>query len=53
MTEKTDVKFRIHCNPINYGWSIGIAITHDSILHETYLYFNVFKWSIQIGFMAD
>jgi len=30
-------------------WIFGIAITHDE--YETYLYVNLFKWSVAIGIL--
>ena len=32
-------------------WSIGLCISHWS--KETYLYINLIKWSISIGFLYD
>lgn len=50
MREKLKGKFRVTGYKCMKGqWSIGIAITHDE--YETYLYINLFKWSVAIGIL--
>ena len=43
-------KFRIKVDPIiQEAWSIGLCISHW--YDETYLYINLLRWSISIGFL--
>lgn len=47
-----NTKFRIRVDRQSKGWwSFGAAISH--MQKETYLYINLFKWSISIGFLYD
>ena len=48
-------KFQIHCNKIgSKDWSICLGISHADYgkCKETYLYINLVKWSIAIGYMG-
>lgn len=50
MGEKQKGRFGIISNKYTKGqWSFGIAIMHDE--YETYLYINLFKWSVAIGIL--
>jgi hypothetical protein len=50
MREKQKGKFGVTGYKLFKGqWSFGFAITHDE--YETYLYINLFKWSIAIGIL--
>ncbi len=50
MGEKQKGKFGVTGNKLMKGqWSFGFAITHDE--YETYLYINLFKWSVAIGIL--
>lgn len=50
MNENNKAKFRIKVDDIGYNkWSFGICVSHW--WEETYLYINLFKWTISIGFM--
>lgn len=43
-------KFRVKVDSIiKEAWSIGLCLSHW--YDETYLYINLFKWSISIGFL--
>lgn len=43
-------KFRIACMPYLKGmWSFGFGLSHED--RETYIWFNLFKWNIEIGMM--
>ena len=46
MNRKTE--FGISISELSKGWwSLGINISHDEL--ETYVFINLFKWSIAIG----
>jgi len=50
MGTSKDTKFRIKVDPIiQEAWSIGLCISHW--YDETYLFINLLKWSISIGFL--
>ena len=50
MSEKSKTKFAIKVDKIDPNrWSIGVCISHWWT--ETYLYLNLLKWSISIGFL--
>lgn len=52
MPTKIKTKFGIIVDKLYKGrWSFGICLTHDE--PETYLYINIFKWSIVIGKIWD
>lgn len=46
-------EFKISVDKIDRGrWSFGMCLAHDE--PETYLFVNLFKWSISIGrFICD
>lgn len=55
MNEKDKAKFQIRYNKIgSKDWSICIGISHADYgeCRETYLYINLIKWSVAIGFMG-
>ena len=60
MNDRPDVKFDIRIDDYwNYRptdlprpWSIGCCISH-SYLGETYLFINLFRWSISIGWLCQ
>ena len=44
------MKFGIKVDKLpKYCWSVGACISHGT--PETYLFINLFKWSISIGYM--
>lgn len=45
---------QIHRMPSGY-WSIGIGISSDGWLNprQTYLYINLYKWSVYLGNLAN
>lgn len=50
MGTSKDTKFRIKVDSIGKeAWSIGFCLSHW--YDETYLYINLFKWSVAIGFL--
>lgn len=51
MGRKENTKFRIKVDNMYKGnWSFGICLSHA--WEETYLYINLFKWSISIGWLV-
>ena len=52
MTENTrKTRFRIKVDT-NYGrWSVGACLSHWK--PETYLYINLFRWTVSIGMLAQ
>lgn len=51
MPEKAKAKFGIKIDKIWQGaWSFGVCLSHG--FGETYLYINLFKWSISIGLLV-
>lgn len=56
MSEKNKSKFQARVCKIEPGeWSIGFALSHATYgdCSETYLFFNLIKWNLAIGFMGD
>ena len=52
MPSKIKTKFGIIINELWEGrWSFGICLSHDG--PETYLFINLFKWTISIGKIYD
>lgn len=51
MEDNTKNYFGVHVDKIERGFSFGICFTHDVYFNETYLYINLFKWSISIGLL--
>lgn len=52
MSEKDPVKFGIKVNKMwGNQFSIGICISHWD--DESYLYLNLFKWTVAIGFLYN
>ena len=52
MGSNNGVKFQIKTDRQPDGWwSFGTCISHMG--EETYLYINLFKWSISIGFLYE
>lgn len=52
MNDAYSTKFGIRVDKREKGmWSFGACISH--LMDETYLYINLFKWSISIGFLYD
>lgn len=52
MEDSNKVKFKYKIVPMMKGqWSIGICLSH--LDRETYLYINLFKWNLSIGFLED
>lgn len=54
MNEKDKAKFQVRYNKIgSKAWNICIGISHEDYgeCPQTYLYINLVKWSIAIGFM--
>lgn len=52
MDERCKAKFRIKAYP--YGkdqWSVCCGLSHS--FDETYIYLNLFKWSVSIGWQWD
>lgn len=60
MNDKADVKFDIRIDDywkhqatgLPRQWSIGCCISH-SYFGETYLFINLFRWSISIGWLCQ
>ncbi len=51
MNEKDHLKFGIKVDKMSCGWwSFGVCISH-SFFGETYLFINLFKRSIAIGWL--
>lgn len=51
MPDRFNTKFKIILEKLPKGkWSLGICLSHDDL--ETYLYINLFIWSISIGKLA-
>ena len=52
MSEKDSAKFGIKVNKMwGNQFSIGICISHWD--DESYLYLNLFKWTVAIGFLYN
>lgn len=52
MEEKSKLKFRAKLYKLSPGtWSFGLCFSHD--YDEYYIYINLFKVTIAIGFMYD
>lgn len=52
MGEITKTKFGVKVDKLWSGrWSFGICFSHDK--PETYIFINLFKWTITIGMLAD
>lgn len=52
MDNKNGVRFRIKADKHSPGlWSFGVCVSH--MTDETYLYINLFKWSISIGLLYE
>lgn len=52
MSENNKAKFQIKIDKQWKGmWSFGACLSHCG--EETYLYVNLFKWSITIGFLYE
>lgn len=52
MPEKCGCKFGIKVDKVSERmWSIGICLSH--CFDETYLFINLVKWSISIGWLAQ
>lgn len=50
MSEKNNTKFGIKIDRMHPSqWSIGICFSH--FMDETYLFINLFIWSISIGLL--
>ncbi len=50
MVSKEELGFRVKIDKQPIGWwSFGICLSHQD--EETYVYINLFKWSISIGYM--
>ena len=50
METNKGTKFRVKVDKIiQEAWSIGLCLSHW--YDETYLYINLLKWSISIGFL--
>ena len=51
MNERVTSKFQIKVDPMWSGeWSFGMCLSHKK--GETYIYINLFKWTILIGWLA-
>ena len=46
-------KFMVEKRGIDGGWSVGFGLTHDKYSGETYLYLDIFKVHVFIGYMYD
>ena len=52
MRDDCRVKFGVKVDKREDGmWSFGICLSH--FVEETYLYINLFRWSISIGYLYD
>lgn len=51
MEEEIKHYFGVKVDKIAQGFSVGICFSYDKWLEETYLYINLFKWSISIGWL--
>lgn len=50
MSNNSDVKFRVKAQKIiSNAWSVGINFSHW--YDETYLFINLFRWTVTIGFL--
>lgn len=50
MNEHNKSRFKVHVDRIYPGaWSFGVCLSHAD--KETYLLFNIFVWSVSIGYM--
>ena len=45
-------KFGISAEKIDEGVSLGACISYDKYTKECYLFFNLIKWEIRIGWFA-
>lgn len=48
---ETEKRFGIKVDKISTGVSVGACITFDKLLEEYYLFINLFKWSIAVGWL--
>ena len=54
MNENLKTKFRVDTYKLDDGlWNLGFGIHLCSMDAEKYLYVNLFKWHISIGFLYD
>lgn len=54
MNENLKTKFRVDAYKLDNGlWNLGFGIHLCSMDAEKYLYVNLFKWHISIGFLYD
>lgn len=44
-------RFGIKVDEINSGLSFGVCISYDKYMKECYLFINLFKWCISIGWL--
>lgn len=49
---ETEKRFGIKVDKISNGVSVGACITFDKSFGEYYLFINLFKWSISIGWIS-
>lgn len=45
-------RFGINFSTIDLGISIGTGISYDKYSKECYLFFNLIKWEIRIGWLT-
>ena len=45
-------RFGIRVDKIDMGLSLGVCISYDKYAKECYLFINLFKWGISIGWLT-
>lgn len=45
-------RFGIKVDKINMGLSFGVCISYDKYAKECYLYINLIKWGVSIGWLT-
>ena len=51
-TENNEYKrFGIKVDEIDRGLSFGVCLSYDKYAKECYLFINIFKWGISIGWL--
>ena len=52
-TEGNEYKrFGIKVDEIDSGLSFGVCISYDKYMKECYLFINLFKWCVSIGWLT-
>lgn len=52
-TEGNEYKrFGVKVDEIDSGLSLGVCLSYDKYAKECYLFINLFKWSVSIGWLT-